>query len=172
MDGLPIKRSPNNFVKAVSSRFHWFLISSPNGVRDAECSITTLVINLNHFSYLAELYYCLVFLIMLRFILLILYIMDTMFIKYLIFIWWGPSRFSVYHISQSTNSLLFSPILFDCYSMEIILVSVRGAVAVRRAGWRLECCSLRINQNSSNKSLIFPFNLLVCRNGSNNTINV
>lgn len=36
--------------------------------------------NLNYFSYLAEfITYCLVFPIMLRFILLILYIMDTMF---------------------------------------------------------------------------------------------
>lgn len=74
--------------------------------------------------------------IMLRFILLILYIMDTMFIKYLIFIWWGPSRFSIYHISQSTNSLLFSPILFDCYWMEIILASVRWQSVAERVGCR------------------------------------
>lgn len=133
---------------------------------------------------------------MLRFILLILYIMDTMFIKYLIFIWWGPSRFSVYHISQSTNSLLFSPILFDCYSMEIILENTPPAglgLRPRRSGrprpalwapapsapwpdlhsWlRAQNVIVYVNLNSLNKSLICPYNLLVCRNRWNNTSNV
>lgn len=57
-----------------------------DSVRNRLIYYITLTMNLNYFSYLAELYYCLVFPIMLRFILLILYIMNTMFIKYLIFI--------------------------------------------------------------------------------------
>lgn len=51
------------------------------------------------------------------FVLLIFYSMDTCF-KYLMR---TQSDLCISH-SQSTNSLLFSPILFNCYGMKIILV--------------------------------------------------